>query len=127
MARTSRGPDPCDVEIGKRVRALRLRRNMSQTALAGLLDITFQQLQKYERGSNRISAGRLQRIADVLDAPITFFFQGLEKQPGKPRPPGEFDFLQTDGAMRLMRAYARIKERDIRTGLLRLAETIAES
>ena len=125
MARGSR--DPRDPEIGKRVRALRLRRGISQTRLGALLDITFQQIQKYESGTNRISAGRLQHIADVLDVPITFFYQGLEKRQGKPRSADEFDFLQTAGAMRLMRAYARIKHHGIRSHLVELTEIIAEA
>src|SRR5262245_66547078 len=77
MPRRSR--DPRDLEVAKRVRALRLQRGISQTELGGVLDVTFQQVQKYETGTNRISAGRLQQIAEVLDVPVTYFYAGLEE------------------------------------------------
>src|SRR5947207_9793403 len=66
-----------DVEVAKRLRALRLQRHLSQTDLSQALGVTFQQVQKYERGTNRISAGRLCRIAEVLDVPVAFFFADL--------------------------------------------------
>ena len=65
-----RSRDPRDIDIAKRVRALRLQRGLSQTELGEVLGVTFQQVQKYERGTNRISAGRLYRIAGVLEVPI---------------------------------------------------------
>src|SRR5947207_5598420 len=71
-----RSGDPRDVEIGKRIRALRLERGLSQTELGALLDVTFQQVQKYEKGANRVAAGRLQRISEALEVPITFFYAG---------------------------------------------------
>jgi transcriptional regulator with XRE-family HTH domain len=123
-----RSGDPRDAEIGKRVRSLRLHRGLSQTELGNELDITFQQVQKYEKGTNRISAGRLQRIGEVLNVPITFFFKGEEETTGKhdARSTGvEFEFLQTDNAMRLVRAYSRIKQRGVQLKLLRLTESIA--
>jgi transcriptional regulator with XRE-family HTH domain len=89
--------------------------------------VTFQQVQKYEKGTNRISAGRLQRIAEVLSVPVSFFFEGADdsrKQP-KSSVDVEFSFLQTEGALRLVRAYARIKEPSVRLQLLRLTEAIA--
>ena len=70
--------DPNDMEIGTRVRTLRLQRGWSQTELGKALNVTFQQIQKYEKGTNRISAGRLQRISEVLNVPVTFFYSGLE-------------------------------------------------
>jgi transcriptional regulator with XRE-family HTH domain len=66
-----------DRHVGARMRSLRLRRSMSQTELAGQLGVTFQQVQKYERGVNRISAARLFAVARVLDVDITYFFAGL--------------------------------------------------
>jgi transcriptional regulator with XRE-family HTH domain len=125
---SKRSGDPRDAEIGKRVRALRLHRGLSQTELGNELEITFQQVQKYEKGTNRISAGRLQKIGEVLNVPITFFFKGDEEEGSKsaPRPADvNFDFLQTDNAMRLVRAYSRIKQRGIQLKLLRLTESIA--
>ena len=63
-------PDPVDVEVGHRIRIQRLSRGMSQTALANHLGVTFQQVQKYEKGVNRVGAGRLTRIAEVLGIPL---------------------------------------------------------
>ena len=80
MPRRSR--DPRDLEVAKRVRALRLQRGISQTELGGVLDVTFQQVQKYETGTNRISAGRLQQIAEVLDVPVTYFYAGIDEPNG---------------------------------------------
>jgi transcriptional regulator with XRE-family HTH domain len=123
---TTRGGDPRDAEIGLRVRTLRLQRGLSQTELGSLISVTFQQVQKYEKGANRISAGRLQRIAEVLGVPVSFFFAEDEERSS----PGsgvdiEFSFLQTEGALRLARAYARIKQPALRLKLLRLTEAIA--
>jgi len=129
MPRRSR--DPRDLEVAKRVRALRLQRGISQTELGGVLDVTFQQVQKYETGTNRISAGRLQQIAEVLDVPVTYFYAGLDDANGngkEPTPPvieGEFDLLQSAHAIRLVRAYSRITDRGVRLKLLKLAECIA--
>jgi transcriptional regulator with XRE-family HTH domain len=125
---SKRSGDPRDAEIGKRVRALRLHRGLSQTELGNELEITFQQVQKYEKGTNRISAGRLQKIGEVLNVPITFFFKGDEEEgtkSGSTPADVNFDFLQTDNAMRLVRAYSRIKQRGIQLKLLRLTESIA--
>jgi transcriptional regulator with XRE-family HTH domain len=124
-----RGGDPLDAEIGKRVRTLRLQRGLSQTELGSLINVTFQQVQKYEKGTNRISAGRLQRIAEVLSVPVSFFFTGFDdkyKETTSATPVDvEFSFLQTEGALRLARAYARIKQPSVRLQLLRLTEAIA--
>jgi transcriptional regulator with XRE-family HTH domain len=126
---TQRGGDPRDAEIGRRVRTLRLQRGLSQTELGTLINVTFQQVQKYEKGANRISAGRLQRIAEVLTVPVAFFFATFDDK-AKSSSGGdlvdvEFSFLQTEGALRLARAYARIKQPGIRLRLLRLTEAIA--
>jgi len=125
---TQRSGDPRDGEIGKRVRTLRLQRGLSQTELGALINVTFQQVQKYEKGTNRISAGRLQRIAEVLSVPVSFFFAGFDEKPKTSTGQVmdlEFSFLQTEGALRLARAYARIKQPSVRLQLLRLTEAIA--
>jgi hypothetical protein len=70
----AKAPDARDVEVGRRIRAQRLVRRLSQTELANKL--TFQQLHKYEKGANRVGAGRLARIAEVLNVPVSFFFSG---------------------------------------------------
>jgi transcriptional regulator with XRE-family HTH domain len=121
--------DPRDVEIAKRVRALRLQRGISQTELGGVLDVTFQQVQKYETGSNRISAGRLQQIAEVLEVPVTYFYSASHDAAKSMAEPAaaetDVDFLQSPQAVRLMRAYARIQDRQTRLRLLKLTECIA--
>ena len=71
-------PDPVDVEVGHRIRIERLARGLSQTALANQLGVTFQQVQKYEKGVNRVGAGRLTKIAEVLGLPVGMFFTGKE-------------------------------------------------
>ncbi|MFL4971824.1 MAG: helix-turn-helix domain-containing protein [Xanthobacteraceae bacterium] len=115
------------MEIAKRVRALRLQRGISQTELGSVLDVTFQQVQKYETGTNRISAGRLQQIAEVLDVPVTYFYAGIENNEVQTSPSAdtEFDLLQSAHAIRLVRAYSRINDRGVRLKLLKLAECIA--
>jgi transcriptional regulator with XRE-family HTH domain len=121
--------DPRDTEIAKRVRALRLERGLSQTELGEVLGVTFQQVQKYERGTNRISAGRLYRIAEVLDVPVSFFYEGFDgrgSERGLHSTDIEFGFLQTSGAMRLIRAYSRITDSGIRQKLLLLTEQLAD-
>jgi transcriptional regulator with XRE-family HTH domain len=123
-----RSRDPIDAEVAKRVRALRLQRGLSQTELSDALGVTFQQVQKYERGANRISAGRLFRIAKVLDVPVAFFFADVDGRGNEAQAHSaavDFDFLQTSGAMRLIRAYSRIEDRGIRLTLMRLAESLA--
>jgi transcriptional regulator with XRE-family HTH domain len=123
-----RSCDPRDAEIAKRVRALRLQRGLSQSELGEVLGVTFQQVQKYERGTNRISAGRLYRIADLLDVPVSFFYEGYDGRGGDPGLQSigvEFGFLQTNGAVRLARAYSRIAHGGVRQKLLLLAESLA--
>lgn len=73
--------DPTDLQVGARIRLARRDRGMSQTDLARGCGVTFQQLQKYENASNRVSASRLLQIAAALKLPISYFFEGLEKEP----------------------------------------------
>jgi len=123
-----RGPDPRDKEIAKRLRVLRLQRNWSQTELADALGITSQQVQKYERGANRVSAGRLARVAQIFEVSVMYFYTDdirLQSDAGSHAIAVEFDFLQTKGALRLVRAYSRIGKTGIRLQLLKLAETLA--
>jgi transcriptional regulator with XRE-family HTH domain len=96
---------------------------MSQTELGTRLGVTFQQVQKYEKGVNRVGAGRLQRISDVLEIPITFFF-------GSPQTEGPADgsvlgFIDTAHALRLVRAYSRIPDAKVQRALVELAERLA--
>jgi transcriptional regulator with XRE-family HTH domain len=124
-----RSGDPRDMEIGKRIRALRLERGLSQTELGNLLGVTFQQIQKYEKGANRVAAGRLQRVAEALEVPITFFYAGNATESHETVESDTVDvglgFLETAGAVRLVRAFSRIQDPEMRRALVELTEKIA--
>ena len=114
-----------DVEIGRKIRALRLERGLSQSGLAEGIGLTFQQVQKYEKGANRVSAGRLQQIADILNVPVVFFYGGMGARAKKSEmAPSSLQFLQTKGALRLMRAYTEISSRTTKYALVVLAESL---
>ena len=114
-----------DVEIGRKIRALRLARGLSQSGLADGIDLTFQQVQKYEKGTNRVSAGRLHRIADILNMPVMFFYDGMGGKPKrKDQRNSGLALVQTKGAMRLLRAYAEINQRTTKYALVVLAESL---
>jgi transcriptional regulator with XRE-family HTH domain len=115
-------PDPKDVEVGRRVRAFRLNKGLSQEKLGGELGITFQQVQKYEKGTNRIGAGRLQRIAEILGVPVSEFFSAS----GPPSQSGDlYELVDTAAALRLLRAYARIPDPQVKQAVTTLVEKIA--
>ena len=114
-----------DVEIGRKIRALRLQRGLSQTSLADGIGLTFQQVQKYEKGTNRISAGRLQKMAELLNVPITFFYGGAGARSKKPDAHNSgLALIQTKGALRLLRAYADISSRTTKYALVVLADSL---
>jgi len=113
-----------DIEIGRKIRALRLERGLSQSGLAEGMGLTFQQVQKYEKGANRVSAGRLQQISNLLNVPVTFFYGGIGAQAKKGAAPASLAFLQTKGALRLMRAYTEITSRTTKYALVVLAESL---
>jgi transcriptional regulator with XRE-family HTH domain len=115
-----------DVEIGRKIRALRLERGLSQSQLADAIGVTFQQVQKYEKGANRVSAGRLQKIADVLNVPITYFYGGMSARAKKTARKTGLDLVQTKGAMRLLLAYAGIASRATKYALVVMAESCAK-
>jgi transcriptional regulator with XRE-family HTH domain len=108
--------------IGRKIRALRLERGLSQSGLAEGIGLTFQQVQKYEKGANRVSAGRLQQIANLLNVSVTFFFSGMGARTKKDATPSGLAFLQTKGALRLIRAYTEITSRTTKYALVVLAE-----
>jgi transcriptional regulator with XRE-family HTH domain len=123
----ARRADLRDAEVGRRVRARRLERGITQTELATRIGVTFQQVQKYEKGVNRIGAGRLQRIAEALEVPVTFFFGGNETPvtAASGDDASVFGYLQTSGAIRIVKAFYRIKDRRTRQLLVELAERIS--
>ena len=115
--------DKRDLAVGQRVRALRLERGMSQTALADKLNITFQQVQKYEKGVNRIGASRLQQISEIFDVPIAYLFSD------KPDAPVDrdslFELVDSGGALRLLRAYSQLPTYALKDALVQLAMEMA--
>ena len=119
---------PEDVEIGRKIRALRLERGLSQSQLADAIGLTFQQVQKYEKGTNRVSAGRLQQIADKLGVPVMYFYGGMGRKPNrKDQRNGALALLQTKGAIRLLRAYSAIGSRSTKYALVTLAESLSKN
>ena len=117
--------EPHDIEVGRRIRVRRLERQMSQTELATQLGVTFQQVQKYEKGANRVGAARLQRIAEALDVPISFFFSNADG--GSESHESVMPFLETAYAVRLVRAFSRISDREVQRSMVDLIERIADS
>lgn len=131
------GPNPIDVHVGQRMRLRRMSISMTQQELAGALGVTFQQVQKYERGANRIGASRLFDIAEVLDAPMQFFFDGMggdterqspRKRIGAAEPPvpplaqePQFDKPSLD----LLRAFNEISDPALKRRVLDLCKALA--
>lgn len=112
----------------------RLMLGMNQTDLADAVGVTFQQVQKYEKGTNRISASRLQQMSHVMQVPIPFFFEGLPSHSGQSKgkhnasyPSDIFNFLATSDGLSLARSYMQIKDRKLRLPILHLVEVIAGS
>ena len=124
-----KSPDRVDVQVGSRIRLLRQGAQMSQTDLAEQLGVTFQQVQKYEKGMNRIGAGRLTKIAAVLGMPVSELLgddgaaQSNRRAVAEARSP--LKLITPPGALKLLRAYARIDDRDQRRNIVELVERIA--
>jgi len=110
-----------DIELGKRIRLRRVEQKLSQAELGDKLGVPFQQLQKYEKGVNRVRAARLQQIATALDVPVTFFYDG----DGKAREVESLLFLDSAFSLRLLRAYSKIKDQTVQRQLVSLMESIA--
>jgi transcriptional regulator with XRE-family HTH domain len=126
-------PDPIDRHVGSRVRMQRLLMKMSQEKLGDALGLTFQQIQKYEKGLNRIGASRLQQISKTLNVPPSFFFEGAPSLASEGNGFAEesssqyvVNFLSTAEGLHLNRAFARIKDPKIRKRVLDLVTTLAE-
>jgi transcriptional regulator with XRE-family HTH domain len=127
-----KAPNPIDKHVGSRVRMRRMMLSMSQEKLGDALGLTFQQVQKYEKGTNRIGASRLQQISQILQVPVAFFFEGaptLHPQPEgmteAPSPAYVSDFLATSEGLALTKAFTRIKQPKLRRRIVDLVEEIA--
>src|SRR6202790_2338086 len=110
-----------DIELGKRIRLRRVEQHISQAELGDKLGVSFQQVQKYEKGVNRVGAARLQQIATALDVPVTFFYDG----DGKAREVESLLFLDSAFSLRLLRAYSKIKDQTVQRQLVSLMGSIA--
>ena len=132
MTLPKKTPNPIDVHVGSRIRLRRNMISMSQEKLGEALGITFQQIQKYEKGTNRVGASRLQQISQVLGVPVSFFF---EDAPGEAPPGGVaesqstgfvVDFLSSAEGLQLNRAFARISDAKVRRKIIELVRTLAD-
>ncbi len=123
----NRRPNAIDRQVAARVRMRRLMLDMPQERLAAGLGVSFQQLQKYEKGNNRIGAGRLQQLAEILQVPIGFFFEDFPT-PGSRKtalPSYISDFLMTADGLALIRAFMNVRDARERRGIVILVEAMA--
>ena len=134
------GPHPVDIHVGARIRMRRPLLGMSQEKLGEALVLTFQQVQKYESGANRVSASRLHEISRILDVPIAWFFEDMDAetaaatsrvQPGKraawQSPTADIDPLAKRESLQLVRAYYRIADPGVRTGVFELTKVLGKT
>ena len=129
---STKAPNPVDKYVGSRVRMRRIMLGMSQEKLGEALGLTFQQVQKYEKGTNRVGASRLQQISEILQVPVSFLFDG---GPSGAANTGGFsegsspayvsDFLATSEGLALTRAFTRISDAKMRRSIVDLVEQIA--
>ncbi|GGX66918.1 putative HTH-type transcriptional regulator [Litorimonas cladophorae] len=134
-----RSPNPVDVHVGARVRLRRKILRMSQEKLGEQLGVTFQQVQKYERGANRIGASRLWKLSEVLDVPVGFFYDGLSTEyggqsdnpallsEGPDQSPIVYDFINSTDGVSLAKAVLKIKNKAVRRQILELARSLGGS
>ena len=124
-----KSPDPVDVQVGSRIRLFRLEAQMSQTDLAEQLGVTFQQVQKYEKGVNRVGAGRLTKIAAALRVPVSELLgddgTGRNNRRDVDEARSPLKVLTVPGALRLLKAYAQISDGHQRRNIVALVERIA--
>src|ERR1700750_2206459 len=129
-----KAPNPIDKHVGSRVRMRRMMLTMSQEKLGDALGLTFQQVQKYEKGTNRIGASRLQQISSILQVAPAFFFEGAPTPDGKaapgmseaPSPAYVSDFLATSEGLALVKAFQRIKKPKLRRKIVDLVQQMAD-
>jgi transcriptional regulator with XRE-family HTH domain len=126
------GIHPTDKHVGQRLRMRRLMLDVTQTNVADALGLTFQQFQKYEKGTNRISASRLQHVSQILQVPVAFFFDGAPHDRGQHHAPiGAVspqyisDYLATSDGLHLTKAFMQISNAKLRRAIVKLVEQIA--
>jgi transcriptional regulator with XRE-family HTH domain len=124
--------NPVDAHVGHRVRLRRMLIGMSQERLGELLGLTFQQVQKYEKGINRIGAGRLFEVAGILGVPVSFFYEDADASPpglalnANDEPPPVMEFLSSGEGLQLSLAFMRIKDIKVRRRILDLVRSLAD-
>jgi transcriptional regulator with XRE-family HTH domain len=120
--------NPIDAQVGNRVRIRRMLIGMSQERLGDMLGLTFQQVQKYEKGVNRIGAGRLFEIARILGVPIDFFYDGVGSptEGGAETTPPVMEFVSSGEGLQLSLAFMKIKDPKVRKRVLDLVKSLAE-
>ncbi len=132
MSDNEKKPNPIDIHVGSRVRLRRTMLGMSQEKLGNALEITFQQIQKYEKGANRIGASRLQNIANVLNVPVAFFFEDAPNSNPSATGMAEensttyvVDFLSSSEGLQLNRAFIKIGNPKVRRKIVDLVKSLA--
>lgn len=135
MIENKKKPNPIDVHVGSRVRLRRNMLGMSQEKLGEALGITFQQIQKYEKGANRVGASRLQAIATSMNVPVSFFFEDAPGESGEViRGLSEegstayvVDFLNSAEGLQLNRAFVKISDPKVRRKIIDLVKSLTDS
>ncbi|ACB81901.1 transcriptional regulator, XRE family [Methylorubrum populi BJ001] len=112
--------------VGLRITTLRKARGLSQTALGTAVGVTFQQVQKYEKGLNRVGAGRLSEIAHLLEVPVSAFFEEADGATAQ-KQTEVVDFLRVHGAVDLLRAFATIEDDQLRRKVLAIVRSVART
>lgn len=126
-----KAPNPVDVHVGKRIRMRRVERKMSTITLGEAIGLTFQQIQKYEKGMNRVGASRLQEISNVLEIPVSFLFEGapgsLMSESENTLPDYIVDVMRSPEGVRLVQAFIKITDPNVRRDIVRMVNSIADS
>ena len=133
MKENKKRPNPIDIHVGSRIRLRRNMLGMSQEKLGESLGITFQQIQKYEKGTNRVGASRLQAIASILSVPVSFFFEDAPGHEGAgqqglaedSQTAYVVDFMNSAEGLQLNRAFVRIGDPKVRRKIVDLVKTLA--
>lgn len=133
MVDNKKQPNPIDVHVGSRIRLRRTMLGMSQEKLGESLGITFQQVQKYEKGTNRVGASRLQNIAAILNVTVSFFFEDAPGDQGvlegglqESQSNFVVNFLSSSEGLQLNRAFVKIKDQKVRRRIIDLVKTLAQ-
>ncbi|WP_275788013.1 helix-turn-helix domain-containing protein [Pararhizobium gei] len=132
MIENKKKPNPIDIHVGSRIRLRRTMLGLSQEKLGESLGITFQQIQKYEKGTNRVGASRLQNISSILNVPVSFFFEDAPGDNSGPSGMAEasssnyvVDFLSSSEGLQLNRAFVKISDPKVRRKLVDLVKALA--